>query len=346
MKAATAPRPRPLEERLLRIDPRRGVFENRRLVELPELLQRGDLLVVNDAATLPASIHGKTTAGAAIEVRLLGRREDVWTAVLFGAGDWRLRTEDRPAPVVLRPGDGIRFGEDLGATVRTVSELSPRLVDLAFDRDGAAFWQALYRHGRPIQYSYLQAPLQLWDVQTPYGARPWAFEPPSAGKPLTWGLLESLRRRGVALARITHAAGLSSTGDADLDARLPLDERFEVPAETVAAVGRAREARGRVVAVGTTVVRALESAAAPTATLKPASGVTRLRLGPGYTPRVVDGLLTGLHEPDTSHFALLGAFAPMPLVRAAHRHAEDEGYLCHEFGDSCLLLGDVRGATA
>jgi S-adenosylmethionine:tRNA ribosyltransferase-isomerase len=338
MKAATAPRPRPLEERLLWIDSRRGVFEDRRLAELPALLRRGDLLVVNDAATLPASIHGATAAGAAIEVRLLGRRDGAWTAVLFGAGDWRSRTEDRPAPPRLRPGDVIRFGADLGAAVKVVSALSPRLVVLAFDRDGAAFWQALYRYGRPIQYSYLQAPLQLWDVQTSYGARPWAFEPPSAGKPLTWGLLRSLRGHGIAIASITHAAGISSTGDAGLDVLLPMDERFEVPAETVAAVGRAREAGGRVVAVGTTVVRALESAAAPGGMLRAAAGVTRLRLGPGYVPRVADGLLTGIHEPDTSHFALLGAFAPMDLLRAAHRHADDVGYLGHEFGDSCLLL--------
>jgi S-adenosylmethionine:tRNA ribosyltransferase-isomerase len=346
MKAAAAPRPRPLEERLLRIDPGRGLFEDRRLADLPELLRRGDLLVVNDAATLPASLHGWTAAGAEVEVRLFGRGDETWTAVLFGAGDWRLRTEDRPAPPALRPGDGIRFGEDLGATVRTVSALSPRLVDLAFDRGGAAFWLALYRHGRPIQYSYLQAPLALWDVQTSYGGRPWAFEPPSAGRPLTWGLLSSVRARGIGITSITHAAGISSTGDAELDARLPMDERFEVPPETVGAVERARAAGGRVVAVGTTVVRALESAASPGGVLRPVAGITRLRLGPGYVPRVADGLLTGLHEPDTSHFSLLGAFAPMDLLRAADRHAEDEGYLCHEFGDSCLLLPHVGRGRA
>jgi S-adenosylmethionine:tRNA ribosyltransferase-isomerase len=264
-----------------------------------------------------------------------------WRAVLFGAGDWRARTEDRPPPPVLQIGDALHFGGDLAARVRAISPDSPRLIDLSFGGEDAAFWQTLYRHGRPIQYSYLRGPLALWHVQTAYGARPWAFELPSAGRPLTWGLLESLRHRGVSLTRITHAAGLSSTGDAALDALLPLDERFEVSAEASEVVRRARRAGGRVIAVGTTVVRALEAAAAAHGgLLEPAAGVTRLRIGPGFRPHVVDGLLTGMHEPDSSHFALLAAFAPPDLLRAAHAHAEAAAYLAHEFGDSSLVLDE------
>jgi S-adenosylmethionine:tRNA ribosyltransferase-isomerase len=136
---------------------------------------------------------------------------------------------------------------------------------------------------------------------------------------------------------VTHAAGLSSTGDPALDARLPLPERFEVAQATVDAVTETHARNGRVVAVGTTVVRALESAALG-GPLRAQSGDTGLRIGPGFRARVVDGLLTGMHEPDSSHFALLAAFAPRELLAAAHRHAEAVGYLGHEFGDVALVL--------
>src|SRR6185369_3706486 len=110
-------------------------------------------------------------------------------------------------------GDPLVFGADLMASIEAVSEASPRLVEIAFHQRGAQLWSALYRHGRPIQYAYVEGPLELWHVQTHYGSRPWCAEMPSAGRPLTWSLLLSLLRRGVALASLTHAAGLSSTGD-------------------------------------------------------------------------------------------------------------------------------------
>jgi S-adenosylmethionine:tRNA ribosyltransferase-isomerase len=346
MIPATWPRDAPRHERLLHLDPSTGRIDDLRLEQLPERLRAGDLLVVNDAATLPASLRGATASGEAIEIRLAGRRleapEAEWTAVLFGAGDWTMRTEDRPAPPRLEAGDVLSFGSDLRAIVRQVSPVSPRLLEVAFEPGADAFWPALYRHARPIQYSYLRGALALWHVQTGYGARPWAVEPPSAGRPLTWERLDALRARGIARATITHAAGLSSTGDPAIDVWLPFPERFDVPSATVRAVSHARRWGGRVIAVGTTVVRALESAAAlHRGRLRPHTGVTNLRIGPGFGPRVVDGLLTGMHEPDTSHFALLAAFAPPESLAAAHRHAEAEGYLCHEFGDSMLIVSSV-----
>ncbi len=254
--------------------PERRCFVDGRIDDLRVLLREGDLLVVNDAATLPASLRGVTGAGVPVEVRLVGGEGDgCWRAALFGAGDWRQRTEDRPPPPILGAGEVLRFdgpgargrarrlgrpSGPLRATIASVDARSPRLVLLRFAARGVALWRALYRAGRPVQYAHTARPLALWQVQTAYAARPWAVEAPSAGLALTWDLLLDLRRRGIALARVTHAAGLSSTGDGELDGRLPLAERYEVPAETVRAVAAARRRGGRVVAVGTTVVRALE----------------------------------------------------------------------------------------
>jgi S-adenosylmethionine:tRNA ribosyltransferase-isomerase len=323
--------------RLLVLDAEEGRWRDGRLLELPDLLRSGDVLVVNDAATLPASLPARTAAGQPLELRLAAVEGDEWWAVAFGDGDWRQRTEDRPAPPVLAAGDGMAVGDTLRARVRAVSPRSPRLVRLRFDADAQALWSALYREGRPVQYSYLQAPLALWHVQTPYHSRPWAMEMPSAGHALTTGLLDAVRRRGAHVAWLTHAAGLSSTGDPALDAQLPLPERYEVPLSTVAAVRDARAAGGRVIAAGTTVVRALESAADGGA-LRAGRGIATLRLHAGSTRRVVDGILTGVHEPGTSHLELLRAFAPAALLEGALRHAEEVGYLGHEFGDAMLVL--------
>jgi S-adenosylmethionine:tRNA ribosyltransferase-isomerase len=346
VKTAAWPREQTEAERLLVVDPAAGKMADFAVGDLPSRLRAGDLLVVNDAATLPASLQAHATDGAPVEVRLLGPADQgQWAAAVLGAGNWRWRTEDRPAPPSLPVGSTLTFraasddADPLRATVVAISEVSPRLLRLAFDRQGDALWSAVYRRGRPVQYSYVRAPLALWHVQTAYASRPWAAEAPSAGRPLTWRVLLEARRRGIALAAVTHAAGLSSTGEPALDAALPLPERFDVPEETVAAVTHARAARGRVVAVGTTVVRALEGAAeAGGGDLRAGEGRTALRIDRAFRPRIVDGLLTGVHQPGESHFDLLQAFAPEPLLRRALAHAEQEGYLAHEFGDSCLIL--------
>jgi S-adenosylmethionine:tRNA ribosyltransferase-isomerase len=261
-----------------------------------------------------------------------------WWAVLFGAGDWRTPTELRPAPPAVAAGEILALAGELRSRVSEVSDASPRLVRLRFEATGAALWRALYRAGKPVQYSYLEGELALWHVQTSYAARPWSVEPPSAGLPLTPRVLARLRARGVRLAWLTHAAGLSSTGDPSVDRLLPLPERYELPAETVAALLAAKRENRRVIAAGTTVTRALEGCVAEHGRLVAGTGVTDLRLDGSAKPRVVDGLFTGLHEPDSSHFSLLEAFAPRALLERAAAHAERAGYLGHEFGDSCLVL--------
>jgi S-adenosylmethionine:tRNA ribosyltransferase-isomerase len=341
MRAAAWPRDEPAEGRLLVVDAARDTLADFRVRDLPSLLRRGDLLVVNDSATLPASLLG-TTGGEPVEVRLVAALDDgTWAAALLGAGDWRTRTEDRPAPPRLPRGSVLTFGEGAAAVAGTVvgiSDVTPRLVRLRFDGEPDALWPALYRSGRPVQYSYLRAPLALWHVQTAYAARPWSAEMPSAGRPLTWEVLLDARARGVGLAAVTHGGGLSSTGDPALDRALPLAERYDVPKAAADAVARARKDGGRVIAVGTTVVRALESAAGEDGRPRAGEAWTSLRIGPRHRPRAVDGVLTGVHPPGESHFDLLHAFAPEALLRRAIAHAEREGYLAHEFGDSMLVL--------
>lgn len=347
MRAAAAPRAA-RDVRLLVVDGATGAMSVASSAELAELFEPRDLLVVNDAATVPASLPGRTARGEAIELRLLAQASDRrWTAALLGGGDWRTRTEDRPPPPRVTAGDRLALGGSLSARVVGHRPESPRLVEieLGLDRPSepalADLWAELYRAGRPVQYAHVPEPLALWDVQNVYAARPWAVEMPSAGRVLDAAALLALRRRGVAIAWVTHAAGLSSTGDAALDALLPLPERYEVTEETWEAIARTRRANGRVVAVGTSAARALEGGARAGRR----EGVTDLRIGRGLRRAVVDAVLTGVHEADTSHYALLGAFASEEVLERALARAEAEGLLGHEMGDACLVWGEPRAPS-
>lgn len=353
MRAATRPVQRPADARLL-VLPADG-----RLHEMPrsrfvERLLPGDLVVANDAATLPASLPGcRERDGAPLEVRLAGLdtigpealQEPV--AVLFGEGDHRTPTEHRPPPPEVQPGELLRLGggaPPLWATVQ--ARLGhPRLLRLRLHGTPDVVWSGLARHGRPVQYTHLADPLALWDVWTPVAALPVAFEPPSAGFALDWAAVQAMRERGVGFATLTHAAGLSSTGDEALDARLPLDEPYRIPPATARAVARTRARGGRVVAVGTTVTRALEHAARIDGRVRAGDGLATQRLGPATRLRVVDVLLSGTHEPGTSHHALLQAFVDPVTLERADRALEDGDFRTHEFGDSVWIERARDGAT-
>lgn len=342
MSPAREPRDPRDRVRLLVIDPLRGFRDGGEAHALARWLRRGDLLVVNDAATLPAAISG-WAGGVRLEVRLAEPpRDGVALAVLFGEGDWRTPTEQRPAPPPLAPTARVDFGAT-SAEVEHVSTISPRLVTLRFDRRGDALLAALYAVGRPVQYSHLRNDLALWSVQNAYAGPPWAVELPSAGRPLSWRAIAALQRAGVRFATLTHAAGLSATGDPALDACLPLPERYRIPTETVAAIERTRRQGGRVIAVGTTVVRALEDVHARHGRVVAGDGIAHLVLGREHRLAVVDGAISGMHDPTESHFRLLTAFAPLELLAAAHDFALAGGYLAHEFGDIALTLrGSLR----
>lgn len=337
MKPASSPRSRGVT-RILVVDGVTGAMRVATQDGLADLFAEGDLLVFNDAATLPASLSGRTAAGSEIELRLASPLTDARaTAVLLGAGDYRTRTEDRAPPPRVLPGERLFFAAGLVADVVAVRPESPRLVEVALAVDGAvdasSVVAALYRAGRVVQYAHVPEPMALWDVQNVYAGRPWAVEMPSAGRVFGLPALLELRHRGVALASVTHAAGLSAVGDPAIDVLLPLPECFDVPEATWEAIAATRERGGRVIAIGTSAARALEGGARRGTR----TGVTDLRLGPGVRRAIVDAVVTGIHETDTSHFALLEAFAPRAVLEQALARAEHEGMLGHEMGDVCLV---------
>jgi len=310
--------------------------------QFASLLRPGDLVIANDAATMPASLAGQHVAsGQPIEVRLAGRSslspDDMraFSAVVFGAGDFHQRTEDWPLPPALQAGDRLALGP-LRAIIERVLQ-HPRLIKLRFEGGPDEIWAGLARHGRPIQYAHLAEPLALWDVWTPIAGPPVAFESPSAGFAIDWRMLASIAARRAGFATITHAAGISSTGDPELDALLPFDEPYRIPVATAQAIRRARETGERVIAIGTTVVRALEHAAARARGLRAGDGIATQRIGPHSTLRIVDAVLSGTHEPGTSHHELLRAFADDATLQRMDAELNARGYRTHEFGDSVLV---------
>ncbi len=301
-----------------------------RFSDLPDLLAPGDLVVVNTSGTLPARLTARRTDGAATPVHVSTTLDD---------GSWvvevRRPTDDGPETGV-EPGTAL----DLPGGVRLV-------LRAAFPDPGrpGRLWRAhvspavsvpgyLARHGRPVRYGHLGGPVDLADVQNVYATEPGSAENASAGRPFTERLLVRLMARGVPVVPLVLHAGVSSPEVHEP----PAPERYRVPEVTARLVAATRAAGRRVVAVGTTVTRALETATGEDGVTRPAEGWTDLVLGPDRPARAVTGLLTGLHEPQASHLLLLQAVAGPDLVTRAYDAAAAGGYLWHEFGDSMLFL--------
>ncbi len=342
MIAASLPDERAANAKVLAVD-RSGHVRHWPRRDVARLFDPGDLVIANDAATIPASLAGRhLRSGRRIEARLAGResldvdRVTSFTAVVFGLGDFRMRTEDRPPPPQVEPGDRLAFGP-LRASVKRLLFNHPRLAVIEFEGPPALIWEGLARHGKPIQYAHVAQPLMLWDTWTPIAGVPVAFEPPSASFALDWQTLASMRRRRVRFATITHAAGISSTGDPDLDALLPFDEPYGIPERTMWELQRARAEGRRIVAIGTTVVRALEHAAGPDGIVRAGDAIATQRIGPSTHLRIVDAILSGTHEPGSSHYALLSAFADEETLGRIDAALNEHEYRTHEFGDSVFL---------
>ena len=342
MIAATVPIQRPGDARLLIVDSRRQITDAPRSI-FPTLLHPGDVVVANDAATLPASLFGiHNRSGRSIEVRLAGsewiRPDDVkrFSAVVFGEGDYHTPTERRPSAPELHPGDTLQLGPLKATVLRLLGH--PRLVSIRFEGPASGIWEGLARYGRPIQYSHIPSPLAVWDTWTSIAGPPVAFEAPAASFILDWRTIDLIRRRGVFFSTITHSVGISSTGDEELDARLPFDEPYRIPESTARSIQTARAVDGRVVAIGTTVVRALEHAVSVHGSVRESRGIADNKIGPATELRLVDAVLSGTHEQGTSHYKLLGAFVDESTLVKMDHMLQRHRYRTHEFGDSVFVV--------
>jgi S-adenosylmethionine:tRNA ribosyltransferase-isomerase len=325
--------------------------------DLDQLLVPGALLVVNDTRVIPARLLGhKTASGGKVElllVRRLGSASVHSAGRGFAAERWRtLARSSKP----LRPGSQVVFaGGALAAEIAPGHEGdSGGLFEvLLFSPAGLALDVALESAGHVPLPPYLHRTDDAADrerYQTIFARVPGAVAAPTAGLHLSGALLDRLRARGVELARVTLHVGLGTfqpVTAVDLDDHPMHGELFVVPAETAAAIAAARDRGAPVVAVGTTVVRALESAADPErdGRVRAAEGETRLLIQPGYRFRVVDQLLTNFHLPQSTLLALVAAFAGLERVLAAYRAAVDAGYRFYSYGDAMLVRSRDGGAA-
>ncbi len=307
-----------------------GLIEHRTFSDLPELLAPGDIVVINVSATIPAAVTARrANGGGAVRVHFATRAphlDDDWRVVEIRSADGR-RPARLPAGEVLTLRGGARL--ELVAPYASGQRLmlARFCCELLLD-------EYLERHGEPIRYSHVPRRWPLEAYQNVYAISPGSAEMPSAGRPVTRDLLSRLVARDVAIAQVTLHAGVSSPESHEP----PFPEWFEVPERTAQAICDARHRGGRVIAVGTTVVRALESATAADGCACARSGWTGLVVTPECGVRSVDGMITGWHEPEASHLMMLEAVAGPELLERSYTAALDAGYLWHEFGDSHLIL--------
>jgi S-adenosylmethionine:tRNA ribosyltransferase-isomerase len=316
--------------RLLVARRREGSLEHRTFRDLPELLEPGDVVVINVSATIPASVPARRSAnGGRVRVHFVTRAphlDDDWRVVEIRSADGR-----RPARLSAGERLELRGGARLDLVAPYASGARLMLgrfcCELLVD-------EYLERHGEPIRYGHVPKAWPLDAYQNVYAISPGSAEMPSAGRPFSRELLSRLIAREVAVVPVTLHAGVSSPESHEP----PFPEWFEVPERTARAICDARHRGGRVIAVGTTVVRALESATSARGCSCARSGWTDLVITPDCGVRSVDGMITGWHEPEASHLIMLEAVAGGELLQRSYAAALDAGYLWHEFGDSHLIL--------
>jgi len=310
-----------------------GSVADARFTDLPAFLREGDLLVVNTSATLPAAVEARRAGGEPVRVHFSTPApqlpETEWWIV-------ELRTAGGAEPLRAVRGERLRL-EEGGGELEIVAPYAggARLWLARADLpSGETVAEHLARNGHAIRYGYLHGEWPIDAYQTTFAREPGSAEMASAGRPFTPELVTELVTRGVLLAPITLHAGVSSPERHEA----PNPERYDVPATTARLVNAVHGWGGRVIAIGTTVVRALESVARPDGCVHAGSGWTGLVVTPERGLRAVDGLLTGWHEPEASHLRMLQAAAGDELLALSYDEALEHGYLWHEFGDSHLIL--------
>jgi S-adenosylmethionine:tRNA ribosyltransferase-isomerase len=324
----------PRESARLLVLPAAGLPADRHIADLPKLLRPGDLLVFNDTKVIPARLVGRRGL-AAVEVTL---------ARDFGGGVWRSYAKGARR---LRPGDRIEFAADLSADV--VEKTPDGEVTLRFDREGADFREALARHGAMPLPPYIKRPRggdsrDRADYQTMFARAEGAVAAPTAGLHFTPALLDQLAAHGIDWATVTLHVGPGTFLPVKVDD--PHEHRMHaewglVDAPTAARINAARRQGGRIIAVGTTSLRLLESAALDTGEIAPFAGETRLFVLPGYRFRAIDLLLTNFHLPRSTLLMLVAALAGLDRIKAAYAHAVAERYRFFSYGDACLLERDA-----
>ncbi len=302
-----------------------GSLVHARFRELPRFLVPGDLLVVNTSATLPA----------ALPARLGEHPLELHLSTPAGDGSWAVELRTVDLLPFKRPPIGTRLELPDGAHAELVADyLGSDRLGLARLSLGEPVERYLRRHGRPIRYAYQDREYPVDAYQTAFAREPGSAEMPSAGRPFTPELVTKLVARGVLVAPLTLHAGVSSLERGEA----PYPERYRVPAATARLVNAVHEWGGRVIAVGTTVVRALETVAAPDGSVSPGEGSTSLVVTAGRGLRAIDGLLTGWHDPTSAHLELLEAAVGARLLERSYEAARAHAYRFHEFGDTHLIL--------
>jgi S-adenosylmethionine:tRNA ribosyltransferase-isomerase len=305
-----------------------GRLVHTHFTSLPAFLEPSDLVVVNTSAVIPAALRGVAADGSTVAVHLSTRLDD---------GRWVVEPRTIDGRTTRRLAGAVPRTIDLGdaAMMQLVEPYlsSTRLWVAELDLPAPVFsWLAV--HGQPIRYSYVERPWPIGMYQNVYASEPGSAEMPSAGRPFTPEVLTRLVAKGVGVTPLVLHTGVASL-EAD---ELPYPEHVSVPQSTASRVNATRAAGGRVIAVGTTVVRALETAADACGEVSAFDGWTDLVITPSRGVAVVDGLLTGWHEPEASHLLMLEAVAGRDLLESSYAASLAEGYLWHEFGDLHLIL--------
>lgn len=313
--------------RMLHLDRQSGEIEHRHFYNLPQYLRKGDCLVINESRVIPARLIGVSEkTGSPVEVLLLTQHRDAWECIT------------RPGKRT-REGARIRFGEELSCEVTEVTASGNRIIRFSYD---GIFMEILERLGQMPLPPYITEKLEDPErYQTVYSKNPGSAAAPTAGFHFTKALLDEIEAMGVRIARVTLHVGLGTFRPVKVEEitdHVMHSEYYEIPAAAAQTINETRAQGGRVICVGTTSTRTVESAAKEDGTLEPCSGWTNIFIYPGYRFKAMDGLITNFHLPESTLIMLVSAFAGYEQTMAAYRAAVEERYRFFSFGDAMLIL--------
>ena len=312
--------------------------------DMIDFLNPGDVWVINQTSTLPARfpVYLKRE-NISLELRLASfsgsslMDMNTWNAVLFTNDHWKLDTSKRTNIPSIKKGDILEIGNDFHAMITKVHAHFPRMLQIDLQSSTPLYY--MYKYGKPIQYSYMNEEISILDHQTIFSGPPVSVEPPSASLQMNWALFFALKAKGIHVLPVIHGAGISTTGDSELDQKLPLAEFSKVPTKTAQSINKAKKENKRIIAQGTTVMRSLESFFdSKEQSMKPGETYTNLKLNADHLSKVTDGLITGIHEEGSSHRELLTSLINAECIEFCYQKAHKNDLKIHEFGDLMLVL--------